>query len=442
MVKSPGHYWDPEWETADPEALIPKIENRLQDQLTYTYNHSSFYKHKFDESGINPSLVGLKDLHHLPFTTKEEIRKSQEVSPPLGEHVCVDWKDISRIHASSGTTGRPTMVGATQRDREMWNELVARCLWAQGARPESRAWVALSLGWWIAGICFFEGLQHLGAAVLPGGNTEAARSFNVIKQTGLDYMISTPSFAQYLARFAREQLDLNPADLGLKHMGLGGEAGGGLPHIRKQIEDDWGCKVYDCMGTADFSTVIWSECEAQDGMHFQGQGLIIPEIIDPKDATPIEPKPGVVGELVYTAIWRECTPLIRFRIGDLVEVVGDGRCDCGRTGLRIRCVGRVDDMLTCLGVNIYPSAVADVVASFRPRTTGHIQIVGDGTGVAVQPPVKIRVEYEQEPNLANLKAELEKKIREELIFKASVELVPKGTLAPQGGMKTALVTHE
>jgi phenylacetate-CoA ligase len=210
--------------------------------------------------------------------------------------------------------------------------------------------------------------------------------------------------------------------------------------VRKQIQDTWGAKVYDCMGTADFCTVIWSECECQDGMHFFGQGYIIPELLDPATGQVIEAKKGAVGELLYTAIYRECTPLIRFRIGDIVEVLGDGKCACGRTGIRIRCVGRADDMLIVQGVNVYPSAVADVVSSFRPRTTGEIRIFADGSGPNVTPPVRIQAEYEPGvTGLDELKQELEQAIRHKLIFRAEIELVPKGTLGAQGGMKRRLV---
>lgn len=432
-------HWNPEWEAADPSWLTARTQERLSQQLQYVYTRSSFYRRKLDQAGIDPARVRLEDLAALPFTVKEEVRRLQEQAPPLGEHACVGWTEVSRIHASSGTTGRPTLVGATRRDREAWNELVARCMWAAGARPEHRAWVALSMGWWIAGVSFLEGLQHLGAAVLPGGNSEPARSFSVLKETGLDFIISTPSFVQYLGRFAREQLGLDPASLGVQNIALGGEPGAGLPEVRRQIQETWGARVYDCMGTADFSTVIWCECEAQEGMHFLGQGLLIPEVVDPQSGRPQELTRGSIGELVYTAIWRECTPLIRFRIGDLVEVVGDGPCTCGRTSFRIRCAGRVDDMLICQGVNLYPSAVADVVAGFRPRTTGHIQIRADGPGTTVRPPVGIRVETDQEHDAATLKAELEEALRQRLLFRAAVELVPKGTLTPQGGMKSQLV---
>ncbi len=144
--------FDEDWETSDPESLAPRIEERLRAQLVYAYENSPFYRRKFDEAGLDPSSVGPDDLERIPFTVKDEVRRTQEAAPPLGEHACVGWEEVSRIHASSGTTCKPTLVGGTTRDRGMWNELVARSMWAQGARPDSRAWVALSMGWWIAGL--------------------------------------------------------------------------------------------------------------------------------------------------------------------------------------------------------------------------------------------------------------------------------------------------
>ncbi|MBP1155735.1 MULTISPECIES: AMP-binding protein [unclassified Paenibacillus] len=431
-------YWAPDMETSVPGSLHSLEESRLRQQLSWVLKHSPLYQEKF--KGIDPEKFQLSDLSKLPVTTKQEVRLSQELYPPLGGHACVDWRQIGRIHASSGTTGRPTLVGASTRDREMWRDLVARCMWAMGCRPEHRAWVPLTFGWWIAGLSFYEGLQHLGAAVLPSGNNEPARTLGVLQTTGADFAISTPSFITYLAQLAQDELGMDPRSLGLKNIGLGGEPGAGLPDVRRQIQETWGAKVYDCMGTADFCTVIWSECECQDGMHFFGQGYIIPELLDPVTGDVIEVKKGVVGELLYTAIHRECTPLMRFKIGDLVEVVGDGTCDCGRTGMRIRCVGRADDMLIIQGVNVYPSAVADVVSSFRPRTTGEIRIFTDGAGPNVQPPVRIQVEHEPDVgDLEALKHDIELAVRQKLVFRANIEWVDKGALAAKGGMKRNLV---
>ncbi len=435
-----GHrpYWDEPWETSERAALFPLVEERLRRQLRWVVDRSPFYREKLAGRRVDLERIRLPELAELPFTTKDEIRRTQEEHPPLGGHACVGWDEISRIHASSGTTGQPTLIGATAHDRETWNEVIARCLWAAGLRPGSRGWIPVAMGWWIAGLSFVEAFQHVGAAVLPSGHTEPARTFRVLARTGVDYANSTPSFMRYLAAFARDEAGIDPRSLGVSHIGVGGEPGGGLPEVRRRLEDDWGAKVYDNMGTADFATLLWSECEAQAGMHFLGDGFVHVELVDPASGEPLAPEEGIRGELVYTAVQRECTPLVRFRVGDLAEVLGTGRCRCGRTSFRIRCIGRVDEMLICQGVNVYPSAVADVVAGLRPRTTGAVRIEVDGEGPGVVPPVPLTVEVGAEGDLPSLKAELEERLRRELLFRAAVELVPAGTL-PQGGMKTSLV---
>jgi phenylacetate-CoA ligase len=429
--------FDPAWELASEEEMAPELEKRLRAQLEWADARSPFYSARFAEAGVDVTRIGLGDLAELPFTTKKDVQRNQAEQPPLGAHACADWTEISRIHASSGTTGAPTLIGLTERDRQMWSQTIARALWSIGARPGSRAWVHSSLGWWISGLTFVEALQHLGAAVLPSGAQEVARTFSVIQKTGADFAISTPSFVKYLAQFAREQLDLDVATLGLSSIGVGGEPGAGLPHVRRQMEETWGCKVYDTMGTADFSTLMWAECEAQDGMHFFGQGFMLPELLDDQDR-PVAIEPGARGELVCTAIYRECTPMIRYRTGDIVEVAGTGPCSCGRHSMRIRCVGRTDDMLICKGVNVYPSAVADVVAGLRPRTTGQLEVVVP-PGTSVEPPVQVNVEAVDPVGDAALKGEIEELIRKQLIFRADVTIVPAGQLAPTGGMKSALV---
>jgi phenylacetate-CoA ligase len=189
------------------------------------------------------------------------------------------------------------------------------------------------------------------------------------------------------------------------------------------------------MGTADFCTLLWSECEAQDGMHFMADGYVHAELVDTETLEPITIEEGAIGELVYTAVKRECTPLLRFRIGDIAQVVGTGTCRCGRTSFRILCIGRADDMLICQGVNIYPSAVSDVIASFRPRATGHL-VIEAGPGASIEAPVSILVEAAEPDH--ELKAEIEARIRSELVFRANVQLVDPGALAP-GGVKTPLV---
>jgi len=435
-------YWNEAMETIDPARLWKLEDERLRWQLRWVWERSPFYRQKFADAGIDPLTIGRDSLHRLPFTLKDEIRRTQDEYPPLGGHACVPLHEVARIHASSGTTGKPTLVGLTEADSRAWNEILARFFWATGVRPGTRVWLAVTLGWYIAGLSFYEALREIRATVYPSGTMEASRTFNILRRAGVDYMVSSPTFVNYLTNVARERLGIDPASFGLKAMALGGEPGAGVPQIRQQIEETWQCKVYDAMGTADFAPILWTECEAQAGMHFIGQGFVIVEFIDPTTGQPVEPKEGMLAELAYTAIARECVPLIRFRIGDLVRIEGTDTCVCGRTGIRIRCVGRVDDMFIVRGVNVFPSAVADVIASFRPRVTGEFQIRLPPRGLPIEPPVPIVVECGPEPgDLHKLKKDIEEAIRAQLIFRANVLLVPYGELAPTGAMKRQVIVR-
>ena len=192
------------------------------------------------------------------------------------------------------------------------------------------------------------------------------------------------------------------------------------------------------MGNSDAAPIIFGECPAQQGMHFCAQEYIVPELINPESGQVIEMKDGAEGELVYTLIDRECCPLMRFRTRDRIVVYTDP-CECGRTSFRIRCIGRTDDMLIVLGVNVFPSAIKDVITSFRPRTTGDMLVLLDKPGPRVEPPVRIQAEYSQgEKDLVGLKKALEAVLREKLVFRGDVELVPEGTL-PRFEMKAKLV---
>ena len=192
------------------------------------------------------------------------------------------------------------------------------------------------------------------------------------------------------------------------------------------------------MGNSDAAPIIFGECPAQQGMHFCGQEYIVCELIDPDTGDVIEMNDGIEGELVYTLIDRECCPVVRFRTRDRITVF-TGPCECGRTSFRIRCIGRTDDMLILLGVNVFPSAIKDVVTAFRPRTTGDLIILLDKPGPRVEPPLKIQVEYSKaEKNLTALKKELETALRDKLVFRAEVELVPEETL-PRFEMKAKLI---
>jgi phenylacetate-CoA ligase len=234
----------------------------------------------------------------------------------------------------------------------------------------------------------------------------------------------------------------------LKKLFCGAEPGAGIPAVRAKLEHDWGARVTEGLGNADMAPIIFSECPEQSGMHFNGPDYVIAEIIDPHSNDPQNNDPqtaetlpleaGVTGELVYTSLQRECVPLLRFRTRDRVQVLGTS-CACGRTGFKLRCIGRTDDMLIVLGVNVFPSAIRDVVSSFYPATTGEIQIVLDKPGPGVAPPLKVVAECCGDPAAsAPLKLEIERKIKATLSVSASVELVHEGKL-PRYEMKGQLV---
>lgn len=432
--------WDERLETAREDELRFLITEKLKKQIAYVYEKSPFYRRKLSDAGVEPGDINdLEDLERIPFTTKDEIRQTQEQSPPLGEHMCAPWTDVIRIHASSGTTGRPSFVGLTRHDLSVWNEVSARVLWATGARRGEPAWNANALGFWVGGVGFIHALEHVGAPVLPAGNTEVARAFTVAQAAKARFIITTPSFLSYLTEFARRELNLDPSTLGIKNIALGGEPGAEVSAFREKMEREWNCNIYDVMGAADLAPLIWGECHEKQGMHFFGQGFVIPEIVNQKTGKSSQIKKGLVGVLVYTALDRECVPLIRFRIGDIVEVLDSSPCACGRTSFKIRCIDREDNMLLVQAVNVFPSAIIDVVSTLVPRVTGEAQVLLDKPGPRVDPPVKVRVEHGNEPgDLVELKAKIEKLIREKLIFRADVEFVPPGTLR-KGTMKRQIV---
>ncbi|GAE24559.1 phenylacetate-coenzyme A ligase [Halalkalibacter wakoensis JCM 9140] len=422
------------------ESLIDLQERKLRKQIRYVYEHSPFYQKKMKEQTIKPTdITCLNDLQKLPFTYKNEIRESQKVASPLGLHAAVPLEEVVRVHSSSGTTGRPTYVGITRHDYDVWTEILARVLHAHGIRKESRVVFAMGLSFFV-GSSMKDGIERLGATFIPIGTGASDRVIQSIQDFKADVLFCTPSYASYLAEYVRQNYDFEPSDLGLKIISVGGEPGGGLPEVRNKIQQDWGAKVLEAMGNADMAPVLFSECQERAGMHFVASDYVICEIIDPETGEVVPHADRMEGELVYTAIDRECSPLLRFRTRDLVQV-DTTPCTCGRKSFRIKCVGRTDDMLIIRGVNVFPSAIKDVVNSFRPRTNGEMSILLKEKPPLVHPPLPIQVEYEDGltvAELAELKKEIESMLRSKLTFTADVQLVSKGTL-PRFEMKSKLI---
>lgn len=432
-------YWNERLETMGPDQLQEVQEVKLRKQLAYLWERSPFYQRKLKAAGLRPEHIRtLDDLKLLPFTTKDELRESQLAAPPLGEHACVSLDRVIRVHASSGTTGRPSYVGITYHDWEIWREVVARVYWAEGVRPTSRVAMGFGIGFFVGGIPLHDAIEHIGALFIPIGTGASERLITSIQDIRADILTCTPSYAAYLADYARTKLGLDPQGLGIRRILCGAEPGGGVPGVRERLGEEWGAVVTEGLGNADLTPVYAAECEERAGNHFLAGEYMLPEVIDPDTGEVLPWEDGVQGELVCTHIDRECVPLVRFRTRDRV-VAWSKPCPCGRTGVRLRCVGRTDDMLILLGVNVFPSAVKDVVSGLRPRTTGEVEILLEAPGPKVQPPLKIRVEHG--PGVADLQAlkrEVEEQLRSKLIFQPAVELVPPGTL-PRYEMKAKLI---
>src|ERR1700730_1033227 len=432
------HYLNKKIETANTKEIENLQGAELAKQLDYLFAKSLFYKDKFLAAGIRrKDYRRLSDLSRFPFTTKDELRDSQAACPPLGRHIAANLDDVIRVHSSTGTTGKPSFVGITRRDSEIWTAITSRSFYTQGLRKSDIVIHAAGLTLFVGGLAAKDAIESVGAMFVPIGTGASEKALMAIQMLRANAMHCTPSYATYFADWVRREANLDPRELGLKKLFCGAEPGAGIPAVRAKLQEDWGAHVTEGLGNADMAPIIFSECPEQSGMHCNGQEYVLAEVIDPDSEEVLHPEKGVTGELVYTSLERECVPLLRFRTRDRVTVL-DTSCPCGRTSFKLRCVGRTDDMLIVLGVNVFPSAVKDIVSSFHPRTTGEIQIVLSEPGPKVAPPVKVVVEHAGNLDINMLKAELERKIKATLTVSASVDLVPAGTL-PRYEMKGQLV---
>jgi phenylacetate-CoA ligase len=423
---------------------VRNIQNvKLREQLAYLEKSSPFYVKLLAKAGADiKDIKTVDDLAGLPFTTKEDLRESQWLNPPFGDHLAAQRADIVRVHASSGTTGVPSYIPVTAKDSALWREAVKRAYWCQGLRPTSTFAMGFGIGFFVGGIPLAQGVEDLGATFLPIGTGATERLLDSIPRMDADVLACTPSYAIFLAETAKSKYGIDVSELGIKRVMVGAEPGGGVPEIRRQIEEAWGATVTESVGNADVCPIHSAETHYQEGNHFLIPDMVIMEIIDPDSGKVLAlDAPDVEGEMVFTHITREAVPLLRFRSSDRVQV-RNGPCANGRTGPRIRVIGRTDDLLILRGVNVWPSAIKDVITSMRPATSGAMKILLPTPGPMVDSPLKIEVEQgEQTSDTLALGKKIENALREKLIFTASVTIVPPGSIE-RFEMKTKLIYIE
>ncbi len=428
--------WNADAECAPPDVTATAQFAAFRRQLAYVATKSAFYRDKFRAAGLAPDDIRVaQDVGRLPFTEKHELRESQLAEPPLGRHRACEAEAVRRVYSTSGTTGRPTFIGLSAHDVGRWREAACRAFWSCGLRPG--AVVPLVVSPFVIAASYADAIETIGTLV-PIGVNATDRLVAAFQFARANALLCTASFPLHFARSLQER-GIEPRSLGLKLIMAGGEPGASIPWVRAQIEDTFGCRLMELSGNGDYCGLAWAECEHRLGMHFVGQGIVYPEIIDPDSGAVLDPRAGTRGELVVTTLDRECIPLVRFRTRDHVEITHTD-CACGRTGYGIRIVGRTDDMLIVRGVNVYPSAVRDVVASFAPATTGAIEIqLHKAPPDGWEPPVHVKVEHgDGVTDRDTLREALEARLREKLIFRASIELVAPGAL-PRYEYKAKLV---
>ena len=430
-------------EMLDAAAVAAIQRTRLQAQYRYLWQHSSFYQRKFRAAGLTPDSVQcVEDLARVPFTLKQELRDSLKAAPPFGEHLAAPLSEVIQMQASSGTTGSPSYVAMTKQDALMWQESSARSLFACGIRPGDLVLHGFSMSkGFVGGLPIFQALQYMGALDIPigadGGIERLLAAAFDLKPAAI---VGTPNFLLHLAEAAQQQLGRDVREIGVRRLVVGGEPGGGIPALRQRIEQAWGAKVCELMGGTDLAVIYWAECDEQDGMHMTAPDYILTELINPDTDSVVPMTTGATGEWVYTAIHRQASPVFRFRSGDHVVVTGT-ECACGRKQPKIRCFGRTDDMLIVRGVNLFPSAVQDIIEAMAPAVSGQVRVIADFEGHSTQSNIKLLVERAEHDTASTeaLKAEIEKRIRGALSVKPEVLLAPFGSIEKPGAAKVKLV---
>lgn len=359
--------WNEHIECCSREEMAQRQSEGLRKMVERLYFNVPFYRKKFQEMELSPyDIKGIEDLHKLPFTYKQDLRDNY----PMGLFA-VPQSEIVRLHASSGTTGKQTVVGYTRKDLDMWSEVVARCFSAAGITKKDIVQIAYGYGLFTGGLGLHYGTEKVGASVIPisGGNTH--RQLQMMQDLGSTVLACTPSYALYLAE-SLEKAGIGKDQIKLRTGIFGAEAW--TSEMRQELEAKLGLKAFDIYGLSEImGPGVACECECQNGLHVN-EDHFIPEIIDP---VTLEPLPeGQVGELVFTTITKEGLPLLRYRTRDLSALHYD-KCSCGRTLVRMeKCKGRTDDMLIIRGVNVFPSQIESVLLSMH-ETSPHYQLIVD-----------------------------------------------------------------
>ena len=419
--------WNPNKECMSRDEMRALQGKRLHKLVDYVYHNVPFYRNKMQEMDLAPEdIQTIDDIKLLPFTTKQDLRDNY----PYGLQAA-PASEIVRVHASSGTTGNPTIVGYTRKDLAVWSEVMARCLTAYGVTRNDTFSVAYGYGLFTGGLGAHYGVENLGATVIPTSTGNTEKHIRLIRDLKISGIACTPSYALYLAE-TLDKMGLTKEDIGLRIGAFGAEPW--TENMRKEIEERLGLKGYNIYGLSEImGPGVSYECEQQDGSHIN-EDHFYPEIINP---VTLEQLPyGQQGELVFTTLTKEGMPLLRYRTKDLCSLI-DERCGCGRTSVRMgRIVGRSDDMLIVRGINVFPSQVESVILEmpeFEPQYMLVVDRVNNLDTLQVQ--VEVRKDFFSDDmgRMLAIKKALADRLKSVLSISADVRLMEPGRIERSQG---------
>lgn len=367
----------------------PLIAERMNTILA----ESPFYGEKYRNLGVAmPSQFSIDTFNQLPFTSKSEILTEQEKYPPFGRLTVQNRSGLRRVHITSGSTGRPFMIVMSEHDVAHTTEAGGRAFRCAGLDETDLVIHCLNYCMWAGGLTDHMSLEASGATVIPFGTGNSHKLIETILSIRPTAISCTPSYLSRLELLLLQDFKMEPAQLGLKKAFLGGEGGLQNTAVRKRIEDTWQLKAIDAnYGMSEVLSIIGSECDFRQGLHFHGQGIVHLELIDPANGNSLSVRDGQEGEMVLTTLRREAQPLIRYRTGDIIKIVDVGGCSCGRHSLRFLVTGRADDMITVGGINVYPGAVAKLLLEHPELFSGEFQFILDSPPPYERPLLKIEL---------------------------------------------------
>lgn len=426
------NYFEPDLETAPREVLHWIQSRRLVKMVENCYNNVPLYKKRFDEMGLLPGdIKSIDDIHKLPFTYKTDLRDNY----PFGM-IAVPKEQLVRIHASSGTTGKQTVVGYTKNDIDVWAKGAARALVAAGATKSDYIHVSYGYGLFTGGLGLHYGAEMLGATAIPVSSGNTKRQVDILRDYGSDFLCCTPSYAMYIGETVRD-MGIDPKTLKLRGGIFGAEAWS--ENMRREIEKILDIKAYDIYGLSEIAGPgVSFECKEQTGMHIN-EDFFYPEIIDPETGEQLPD--GEYGELIFTCIGKEALPLLRYRTRDICKL-SHKPCSCGRTLVKMsKTRGRTDDMLIIRGINVFPSQVEHVLLSLNMEP--NYQIIVDRKNnldtMEVQVEMSDQMFSDKVRNLEDVEHNIAAALQSTLNIAAKIRLVePKSLPRSEGKAKRVI----